>query len=78
MDQGKVGRWTAFLAAAGSNTLLMYMLPWMVVFSLAMFGIDYSQQLSEGWWGVGRAAVMAVCLLGITALLTRGRIRLQL
>ena len=67
---------------AGSNTLLMYMLPWIVVFSLAMFGIgypnnltfslrrlsgiDYSHRLCEGWWGVGRAAVMAVCLLGVT------------
>jgi len=56
----------------------MYMLPWIVVFSLAMFGIDYSQQLCEGWWGVGRAAMMAVCLLGAAALLTRCRIRMQL
>ncbi len=93
VDLRKVSRWTALVAPAGSNTLLMYMLPWIVVFSLAMFGIDYSNnltfslrrfgidyshQLCEGWWGVGRAAVMAVCLLGVTALLTRCRIRLQL
>ncbi len=94
VDVMKINRWTVLVGPAGSNTLLMYMLPWIFVFSLAMFGIDYSHDfitvslsslgiesplhLYEGWWGVGRAAVMAVCLMGVTGLLTRCRIRLQL
>ena len=46
VDLRKVSRWTALAAPAGSNTLLMYMLPWIFVFLLAMFGIDYSNNLT--------------------------------
>ena len=78
IDVMKIDRWTFLIAPAGSNTLLMYLLPWIVVYVLAMFGIDYSQYLNDGWWGVLRAAMMAVCLVTLTGLLTRCGIRLHL
>jgi hypothetical protein len=46
--------------------------------SLSSLGVDRLLHFYEGWLGVTRAAVMAVCLMGVTGLLTRCRIRLQL
>lgn len=78
IDFKKIDGWTFLIAPAGSNTLLMYVLPWIVVFALAAAGINYSDHFNEGWLGVTRAATMAFCLVALTGLLTRCRVRLQL
>lgn len=78
VDVKKIARWTVLIGPAGSNTLLMYMLPYIFYSVLAVLGIDYLQtHLSEGWIGVARSAVIAVCLVGVTGLLTCCGIRLK-
>ncbi len=67
------------VALAGSNTLLMYILHPAFYWLLTLLGIDYLQtHFTEGWIGICRAAVVALFLFGLTALLTRVRVRLQL
>jgi heparan-alpha-glucosaminide N-acetyltransferase len=79
VDVQKVDRWTVLVAPAGSNTLLMYLLPFMLYSALTVLKVDYLQtRFNEGWVGVARSAVIAVCLVAVTGLLTRCRIRLQL
>lgn len=78
VDVKKITGWTALIAPAGSNTLLMYILPCIFYSMLAVLGIDYLQtHFIEGWTGVARSAVIAVCLMGVTGLLTRCGIRLK-
>ncbi len=78
VDVKKITSWTMLIAPAGSNTLLMYMLPYIFYSVLAILGIDYLQtHFSDGWTGVARSAVVAVCLMGVTGLLTRCGIRLK-
>lgn len=70
---------TALIQSAGSNTLLMYMLPHLFYDVLALLDIDFLQtRLNDGVSGVLRSAVLAVFFVGATALLTRCRVRLQL
>jgi predicted acyltransferase len=79
IDVKKITRWTAWLGMAGGNTLLMFMLPVILYSALIALKVDFLQtHFSEGWLGVARSAVLALCLVGLTALLTRCRIRLQL
>ncbi len=79
IDVKRVSRWAAWLRPAGSNTLLMYMLQFVLYSALTAAGIDYLQtHFNEGWLGVARLAVIALWLVGVTSLLTRCRIRLQL
>ena len=79
IDVKKIAGWTVLLKPAGSNTLLMYLLPALFYSLLAVLGIDYLQtHFSEGWPGVARSAVLAVGFVAVTALLTRCRVRLQL
>lgn len=78
IDVKKIVGWTAFIAPAGSNTLLMYMLPYIFYSMLSILGIDYLQtHFQEGWPGVARAAVIAMCLVAVTGVLTRCGIRLK-
>ena len=78
IDVKRIVGWTAFLAPAGSNTLLMYMLPYIFYSMLSILGIDYLQtHFQEGWPGVARAAVIAMCLVVVTGVMTRCGIRLK-
>lgn len=78
IDVKQISRWTASIASAGSNTLLMYMLPYIFYSMLSILGIDDLQtHLSEGWGGVMRSVVVALSLMGATVLLTRYGIRLK-
>ena len=71
--------WAAFLRPAGSNTLLTYLVPDVVYFLIAASGAAWFRtHLSYGAPGVLRACVSTGILLGIAALLTRARVRLQL
>lgn len=79
VDVKKITGWTALIEPAGSNTLLMYTLPHIFYASLALLGVTYLQtHLNDGWPGVARSAVLAVFFVGVTAVLTRCRVRLQL
>ena len=79
IDVQKIAGWTVLLKPAGSNTLLMYLLPPIFYSLLALLGIDFLRtHFSEGWPGVARSAVLAVFFVAVTAVLTRCRVRLQL
>jgi heparan-alpha-glucosaminide N-acetyltransferase len=78
IDRMKISRWTALVGPAGSNTLLMFFLPQVFYSLLALMGITYLQtHFHEGWPGVARSAVLAVCFVAVTGALTRCRIRLH-
>ena len=71
-------RWTAPFAQAGSNTLLMYMLPYIFYSALALMSVDFlKNHASSGWLGVARSAAVSLSLAGATVYLTRLGIRLK-
>jgi hypothetical protein len=76
VDIKKVSTWAGFIKPAGSNPLLTYILPDIYY---AVFGLYHFAGLAgEGWPGVLRAFLFSLFILGISALLTRFRIQLQL
>ncbi len=78
VDVKRVTRGLAPFACAGSNTLLMYLLPCLFYSVLAALGIDWLKtHLNEGWPGVARSGAVALLLLGTTVLLTRVGLRLK-
>ena len=69
-------RWASFLKPAGSNPLLTYILPDIYY---AILGLAHANIINpEGWPGVFRALVFSLFILGVSALMTRFKIRLQL
>jgi hypothetical protein len=68
--------WAAFVRPAGTNTLLTYLLPDLYYF--ATMAIGFIPPWRIGWPGAVRCAVFTGCILGISFLLTRKRIRMQL
>ncbi|MGI4755975.1 MAG: DUF5009 domain-containing protein [Janthinobacterium lividum] len=78
-DVRKHTRWAAPVRSAGSNTLLTYLLPDVYFFVLALMGVKwFATHLATGWPGVLRAVVFTAAMLGVSTLLTRMRLRLQL
>ncbi len=75
-DVRRVTRWAAILKPAGSNTLLTYLLPDLVYFAAG--GIIISLHWNSGWPGVLRSVVFTFAMLGLSGLLTRRRVRMQL
>ena len=69
-------RWAEFVKPAGSNTLLTYLLPDMFNFTCGALYAMLPWQY--GWPGVVRSLVFTAAMLGLSALLTRRRIRMQL
>ncbi|RMG72182.1 MAG: hypothetical protein D6722_05840 [Bacteroidetes bacterium] len=68
-------RWAGFLAPAGSNPLLTYLLPFLYY---ALLGYPFlGFWLNEGPVGILRALGFSCLILGGAALLTRWRVRLQ-
>ncbi len=71
-------RWTVPVAQAGSNTLLMYMLPYIFYSSLTLIGVDFLKtHACSGWLGVARSATVSLSLMGATVFLTRLGMRLK-
>ena len=69
-------KWASFLKPAGSNPLLTYILPDIYY---AIMGLSHANIITpEGWPGVLRALIFSLFILGISALMTRFKIRLQL
>lgn len=76
VDLNKHVNWANFLKPAGSNPLLTYILPDIYY---AIFGLYHFANIAgEGWAGVLRSLLFSLFILGISALLTRLKIRLQL
>jgi hypothetical protein len=76
VDINKHSSWAGFMKPAGSNPLLTYILPDIYY---AAFGLYHFVGLAgEGWPGVLRALLFSLFILGISAILTRFKVRLQL
>ena len=79
IDMKKNKRWTNFLKPAASNPLLTYIIPDIIYFLTALLGISLlPDSLSYGWIGIIWSFVFAFLVLGIAALLTKWKLRLQL
>lgn len=78
-DIRKISSWAAFSKPAGENTLLTYLLPDLYFFILAAAGITYfNTHLNSGAVGAIRCVIFTLLILGLSAVLTRLKIRLQL
>lgn len=76
VDLKNITEWAGFLKPAGSNPLLTYILPDIYY---AIFGLYHFANIAgEGWPAVIRALLFSLFILGISAIMTRMRIRLQL
>ena len=72
-------RWAAVFRPAGANTLLTYLLPDFWYFAIGAAGVVFfNVHWSSGWPGVLRTLVFTLLMLGLSAALTRMRVRLQL
>ena len=69
-------RWAAFVKPAGSNTLLTYLLP--DVYYFATMALAITMPRLTGWTGVVRSLVFTGCILGVSYVLTRWKVRMQL
>lgn len=79
IDKKRIKRWTSFFRPAASNPLLTYIIPDIIYYLTALLAISLlPQNLHYGWIGIIWSAVFAVLVLGIAALLTRWKLRLQL
>jgi hypothetical protein len=71
-----ISSWAAIIKPAGSNPLLTYILPDIYY---AIFGLYHFAGIAgEGWPGVVRAFLFSLFILGVSAVLTQLKIRLQL
>lgn len=78
-DVKKRTGWALPVRPAGANTLLTYLLPDFYYFILMLTGWTYlERRFNFGWPGVVKSVVFTFCILGISALLTRCRLRMQL
>jgi len=75
-DVKRIASWADIVKPAGSNTLLTYLLPDLAFYLagglIAMLG------LNSGWPGVARSVVFTFAILGISGVLTKLRVRMQL
>jgi hypothetical protein len=69
-------RWAALVKPAGSNTLLTYLLP--DLFFCTLGTVAMLNPTLHGWQGVVKAFVFTLVMLGVSAVLTRWKLRLQL
>jgi heparan-alpha-glucosaminide N-acetyltransferase len=78
-DVKKLTAWAAPVRSAGSNTLLTYLLPDLWYFILSAIGVTWlAKHINYGAAGVLRAVLFTFLMLGVSALLTRRKVRLQL
>jgi len=76
VDMKNISGWSGFIKPAGSNPLLTYILPDIYY---AIFGLYHFAGIAgDGWPGVIRSLLFALFILGISAIMTRMKIRLQL
>ena len=78
-DLKRQTKWAFFVKAAGSNTLLTYLLPDLWYFLFAAMGVTYlDTHLAVGWPAVIKTVVFTMLMLSLAALFTRAKVRLQL
>ncbi len=76
VDVRRISAWAGFVKPAGSNTLLTYLLPWILS---VIPGFQFiSAEGSRGSTGVLRACLFTAMILALSAVLTKMRLRLQL
>lgn len=79
MDVRDVKKWAKIIQPAGENPLLAYILPSIFYAAIALWPKNPLESwCREGWIGVVRSAVFAFCIVGLTWVLTRMRLRLRL
>ena len=77
-DVRKKTRWAFFVRAAGENTLTTYLLPDLWYFLAASAGITFlDTHFVSGWPGVVKTFAFTFAMLGLAAIVTRLRVRLQ-
>ena len=75
-DVRRITGWAAFLKPAGSNTLLTYLLPDLYYFALGAALAPF--MFSNGLPGLARAVIFTFAILGVSGVLTKLRVRMQL
>jgi len=76
VDLKNISGWAGFIKPAGSNPLLTYILPDIYY---AVFGLYHFAGIAgDGWPGVLRSILFSLFILGVSAIFTRLKIRLQL
>jgi predicted acyltransferase len=79
IDRKRIKRWTGFLKPAASNPLLTYIIPDIIYFLTSLFAISLlPDDLRYGGIGIIWSVVFAFLVLGISSLLSRWKLRLQL
>lgn len=79
VDYKKISKWAIIIKPAGSNTLLTYIIPDILYYSMWLFGISFlSDFFGEGFVGIIRSVVFSFLVIAIVGLLTKLKIRLQL
>jgi predicted acyltransferase len=79
VDVKGISKWSRFLNPAGANPLLAYILPDIFYALLGIFGITIlGEYFGAGITGIIRAIVLALAMLGLTAVLTKYKVKLQL
>ncbi|MEX2234397.1 MAG: DUF5009 domain-containing protein [Cyclobacteriaceae bacterium] len=74
IDIKRIGGWAEFLKPAGSNPLLVYLLPDIYY---AIFRQFHRSIAMEGWIGVWRPIALTLLILVVATILTRRKVRLQ-
>lgn len=78
-DVKRLTGWAGFVRPAGENTLLTYLLPDFYYFFVSLIGFTYfATHANSGASGVARTLVFTALMLGLSALLTKCRLRLQI
>jgi predicted acyltransferase len=75
-DVRKKTGWAAIVWPAGANTLLTYLLPDLYYFALGEIAI--LDEWHSGWPGVAKSIIFTLVILGISSVLTRWKLRMQL
>jgi predicted acyltransferase len=79
IDKKGIYKWTNFFKPAASNPLLTYIIPDIIYFLTALWGIAlFPGHLRYGWPGILWSAFFAVAVMGIVIVLNKMRLRLQL
>jgi predicted acyltransferase len=79
VDVAGLRRWAFFVEPAGRNPLLAYILPSIVLAILELAEVTVLERhFGAGGMGIARSAVFSLVIVGLTAVLTRAGVRLQL
>ena len=72
-------KWALPVRAAGSNTLLTYLLPDLWYFLMVSLGVTYlDTHLNFGWHGVVKTLIFTFFILALSTGFTKAKVRLQL